>query len=209
MAVLEDEDHSSEARRKAQDIDNDRLQRDENGAEGDEQDQVRHPDNEGGGEGRLAVQAGYEVLLAGGEPANEEARSVRRLDCAHGIDRPVGVLRVGVRLGHPSQQRSVSRHVCVKGVLQVLGLPGRWQLQEVRNTLWGNLTVGRDPFRQPRHFAVYLFGKAALDLIPYTTLRGTHLALHPRPDICPQPLFGPWRDGAVGCFYLRELLVHG
>src|SRR5215203_1484464 len=209
MAVLEDEDHSPEARRKAQDVDDDRLQRDENGAEGDEQDQVRHPDNEGGGEGRLAVQAGNEVLLAGGEPANEEARSVRHLDCAYGIDRAVGVLRVGVRLGHPTEQRSISCYICVKGVLQVLGLPGRGQVQEVSNTLWRNLTAGRDPFGQPRHLAVYLFGQATLDLIPYTALRGAHLALHPRPDICPQPLLGPWWDIAVGSLNLRELLVHG
>src|ERR687893_1785484 len=202
MAVLEDEDHCSEARREAQDVDDDSLQRDENGAEGDEQDQVRHPDNEGGREGRLAVQARYEVLLASGEAANEETRSIRRLDGAHCIDRAVGVLRVGVRLGHPPQQRSFSRHVCVNSVLQVLGLSGRWQLQEVRNTLRRNLTAGRDPFGQPRHLAVYLVAQAALDLIPYVALRGTNLALHPRPDICPQPLLGPWRDGAVGSLYL-------
>src|SRR5215208_6637746 len=202
MAVLEYEDHCPEARRKAQDVDNDRFQRDENGAEGDEQNQVRHPDNERRRVGRLAVQAGYEVFLAGREPADEEARSIRRLDRAHCIDRAVGVLRVGVRLGHPPQQRSISRHVRVKGVLQVLGLPGRWQLQEVRNTLWRNLTVGRDPFGQIWHLAVYLFGQAALDLIPYLALRGAHLALHPRPDLCPQPLLGSGRDGAVGSLYL-------
>src|SRR5918998_4419667 len=118
MAVLEDEDQCPEARRKTQDVDDDRLQREKNGAEGEEQDQVRNPDNEGCGQRRLAVQAGYEVFLAGGESADEEARSFRRLDRAHGIYRAVGSLRVGVRLGAPPKQRSISRHVRVERVLQ-------------------------------------------------------------------------------------------
>src|SRR5215211_4317747 len=110
MAILEDEDHRAEARRKAQDVDNDSLQRDKDGAEGVEQYQVGYPKDERRRVGCFAVDAGDKVLLSGREAAYEEAYALGWLDRAHITDGLAGCPDVGAGLGDAPQQREISRH---------------------------------------------------------------------------------------------------
>src|SRR5687767_13509002 len=110
MTVLENEDHRAEARREAQDVYRDRLQRDNYGSEGVEQDQVGYPKNERRRVGRLAVDAGDEVLLSGREAADEIAYSLRWLDRAHLANGLPGGPDVGAGLGDAPQQGVISRH---------------------------------------------------------------------------------------------------
>src|SRR5215217_705510 len=113
VTILEDEDHSPEASRQAQDVHRDRLQRENDGAEGVEQYQVGYPKNERRRVGGLAVDAGDKVLLSGREAADEEAYALRWLDRAHITDGLAGCPDVGARLGDAPQQREISRHEIV------------------------------------------------------------------------------------------------